>query len=573
MRRHPKSFKLLSLLFCIAMIAAACGGDDDEGGEGGGGGGEAPQVGDEIDSPTGKKEGGTPVTGEGLPADTLIDYATLSADNPNHIDPATADTRQGSQVTEVLYDGLTEVNADNEIIPVVAEDWEANDDSTEFVFTLRDDVTFSNGEQVTPTTFVESWKRVLNPELASDLSYHFLPIEGATEYLEGTADEISGLEADDEANTLTVTLADPLSDWPAVVTHTVFSPVPEEAYSATTADEINAWEQDIMIGNGPYAMAEPWKANEYIKVTENTDYWGEAPKIPNIEFRISVDTAASFNAFEGGEGDTAYIPPGQFAAATETYNNSTDPTFGLYYFGIAWEDEELGGEENLAVRQAISLAIDRERINEQVYDNARVSATGVTPPGIPGFEEGLCEYCEYDMERAKELVEEWGKADSMTPIKVQFNLGGGHEEVATIVEEGLTEAGLKAEQTPLEGETYFDEMKNEGGCHLCRAGWIWDYPSYYNGMNSMFTSSSIDGDNLGRYSNEEFDAKVAEAASTADEDERAELWVEAETILLEDMGVIPINWYTNQIVYSDRVEDLVANALQAVNYPEMSLAG
>ncbi len=568
MRRNSPLFKLLGVAFSFALLASACGGDEDEGGTG-----SVSGDGGEIESRSGEKEGGTAVTGENLPADTLIDYQTLSADNPNHIDPATADTRQGSQITELVYDSLTKVDSENELVPAVAEEWEANDDSTVWTFTLRDDVTFSNGEPVTPTTFKRSWERALNPDLASTLGYHFLPIEGAQAYSEGEAEEISGVVANDDENTLVVTLADPLSDWPAVVSHTVFSPVPEEAYSATTADEINQWERGIMIGNGPYAMAEPWQANEVIKLTLNDEYWGEAASIPNIEFRISKEVAASFNAFEGGQGDTGYIPPGAFADATENYNNSTDPTMGLYYFGIAWEDEDLGGEENLAVRQAISMAIDRERINEQVYDGARVSATGVTPPGVPGFQEGICgEMCTYDPEEAERLVEEWGKADSMAPIRVQYNLGGGHEDVAAIVSENLQAIGLKVEQDPRDGETYFEEMKKAEGCHLCRAGWIWDYPSYYNGMYAMFTSQSVDGDNLGRYASDEFDAKAAEAAATADEDERAELWNEAEQILFDDMGVIVINWYTNQIVYSDRVEGLVANGLQAVNYDEMTLA-
>jgi ABC-type transport system substrate-binding protein len=567
-RRHHRSFQLLAPFFALTLLLAACGGtDEEEGGPTPGGG-----SGESDESATGKQEGGTPATGEGLPEDTLIDYATLAAANPNHIDPATADTRNGSQVTELLYNGLTEVDSDNELVPDVAEEWESNEDATEWTFTLRDDVTFSDGEQVTPTTFKRSWERALNPELASSLAYHYLPIEGATEFSEGDAEEITGVVADDEANTLTVTLADPLSDWPAVVSHTVFSPVPEEAYSATTADEINEWERGVMIGNGPYAMDGEWENNVVIPLTENTEYWGEAPNIPNIDFRISSELEAAYNAFEGGEGDTAYIPAGNFADATETYNNATDPSFGLYYFAINYEDEFLGGEENLAVRQAISMAIDRERINEQAYDGARESATGVTPPGIPGFTEDLCgEFCTYDEEAAADLVEEWGKADEMDPIELQFNLGGDHEDVVNIVEENLTAIGLPVEQVPLDGETYFDEMQVEGGCSLCRAGWIWDYPSYYNGMYALFNSVGIDGDNLGRFNVPEFDEVANEAAATSDEDERNELWNEAEEILFDNMGVIVLNWYTNQVVYSDRVEGLVVNGLQAVNYPEMSL--
>ena len=94
-----------------------------------------------------------------------------------------------------------------------------------------------------------------------------------------------------------------------------------------------------------------------------------------------------------------------------------------------WEDEFLGGDENLAVRQAISLAIDRERINDQIYDGARVSATGVTPPGIPGFTEGLCEYCAYDAEAAQQAFDDWtAEGNSLDePIPIQFNVDQGHE--------------------------------------------------------------------------------------------------------------------------------------------------
>lgn len=544
-----RGLRLLAPAVALVLLAASCGGDDDSG-------------------------DGTSATGEGLPADTLIDYQALSAANPNHIDPATADTRQGSQVTELLYDGLTEVDSQNELVPAVATEWESNEDASVWTFTLREGVTFSDGEAITPTTFKESWERALNAELASSLTYHFLPIQGAEEVSTGDADELTGVEADDEAGTLTVTLNDPLSDWPAIVSHTVFSPVPEAAYRATTAEEINAWERGVMIGNGPYAMDGEWEDNVVIRVTANEEYWGEAPKIPNIEFRISAEIESAYSAFEGGEGDTSYIPAASFADATEAYNNSTEASFGAYYFGISWEDDELGGPENLAVRRAISMAIDRERINEQVYDGARQNATGVTPPGIPGFVEDICgEYCTYDVEAATALVEEWGKADTMRPIQLQFNLGGDHEDLVNIVQENLEAIGLKVEQDPRDGETYFDEMQVEGGCVLCRAGWIWDYPSYYNGMYSLFTSSGIDGDNLGRFSVPEFDQKAAEAAATADEEERNRLWNEAEQIVFDNMGVIVINWYTNQVVYSDRVEGLVANGLQAVNYPEMSLAG
>lgn len=555
MRDRRRSFRLLAPLLVLTLSAVSCGDDgDDTGAE---------------SQRSGKKDEGTAVTGEGLPEDTLIDYATLSADNPNHIDPATADTRQGSQVTELIYDGLTEVNSDTELVGAVAEEWESNENATVWTFTLKDDVTFSNGDPVTPTDFKRSWERVLDPDLASEISYHLFPIQGAVEVADGVATELTGVVPDDEANTLQVTLTDPLSAWPDVVSHTVFSAVPREAYEA---EDFSRWERGVMIGNGPYKMSEPWEQNVEINLEVNDTFYGEAAKIPKISFKISKDVESSYAAFEAGEGDTGYIPPGQFAAATEAYNNNTDGTLGSYYFGLGWDNETVGGPDNLIVRQAISLAIDRDRINEQVYDGSRRNATGITPPGIPGYEEDLCEFCRYDPDEATRLVEEWGKADTMEPLQINFNQGGGHEEVVNIVAENLEAVGLKVEQDPRDGENYFSDVRKEGACGVCRAGWIYDNVSYYNGMNALFTSDGIDGDNLGRTSIPEFDEKVAQASRELDEDAAAELWVDAERTLLENMAAVPINWYNNQTVYSDRVQNFKQNALQSVNYPELELA-
>ena len=225
--------------------------------------------------------------------------------------------------------------------------------------------------------------------------------------------------------------------------------MPKEAYEATSADAINKWERGVMIGNGPYKMTEPWKDDEYIKVEMNDSYTRTAAKIPKIEFRISKTVEAAYAAFEAGEGDTTPIPPGTFADATESYNNATDPSFGLYYFGVSQDNPSLGGAENLKVRQAISLAIDRERINTQVYDGARLSATGADPARDPRLQgRSVRRLLHLRRGRAKKLVEEWGKADSMKPLKLQYNLGGGHEDVANIVEENLKAAGLKVEQDP-----------------------------------------------------------------------------------------------------------------------------
>ncbi len=541
----------LIVVSVFALVAAACGSDD-------------------SGSSTGTEDEGDPVSGG-----VLIDLQNLSQGDPDHIDPALAGTIQGAQIPELVFDGLTDYDWSDpenpELVPEVAESWEANEDATVWTFTLRDDAVFSNGDPVLPSDFVTAWNRVVDPDLASEISYHFAPIQGANEVLEGEAEEITGLEADDEARTLTVTLTDPFWDFADVVSHTVFSPVPTSEVEAL--DDQADWESGVMVGNGPFIMAEPWARGRQIVLERNDDYAGEPAYLDGIEFRISADVESAFADFEAGTGQTGYIPPGRFTDAVETYDNATDTTLGLYHFFLNMEDPVVGGEENLKLRQAISLAIDRDRINDAVYDGTRVNATGITPPGIPGYEEGACgDYCTYDPERAQELFDEWeaegGSLDG--PITVNFNADSGHEPVVAIVRENLREIGIETEPDGRDPDTYFSEMRG-GDCQFCRAGWIWDYPVYQSGSTPLLHSNSIDGDNISRFSDPEVDDLLDEAAQTEDLDERNALYREAEVLALEQMILVPFNWYTGQIVYAEEVNGFQQTPLQFVLYDQVWL--
>ncbi len=179
------------------------------------------------------------------------------------------------------------------------------------------------------------------------------------------------------------------------------------------------------------------------------------------------------------------------------------------------------------------MAINRETINEAVYNGTRTISTGVTPPGISGFEENVCEYCTYDPEGAAAAYEEWQAAGNSIdePLPVMFNAGSVHELVTDIIVENLAAVGIPAEPDPRVSETYFAELA-DGACGFCREGWIADYPTYDNFLFDIFGTEALDGNNYG-YSNPEFDALVAEGKATTDEDARNELFNEAEAAVAE----------------------------------------
>jgi ABC-type transport system substrate-binding protein len=540
--------QLLALILGLSLFAASCGGDDD-------------------DSATDEDEGGNEAS-EGASGDLVaggefVDLGTFVGGPPEHIDPALNVTLDAYQVVNSLYDGLTDIDAsdpDNpQVKPQVAESYEANDDATVWTFKIREGLKFSDGTDVLPSSFSRAWERASDPDFAGDYSYLMNFIKGGAEKLAGEAETLEGVEADDEAMTLTVELSEPYANFDAVAGFQLFMPMPEAAEEG----DPNDWENGLMIGNGPFMMDAP-RTDEEITLVPNPEWDGtlydEAfglpadPYLERLTFRTNADPDTSYNAFEAGEGHNANIPPDRVEEADSNYPTTLDVAIlGTYHFEVKWDDPVIGGPENKLLRQAISQAIDRDAINERVYNSSRTVSTGVTPPGIPGFAEGLCDYCAYDPDAAQQAFDDWkAEGNELTePIKIQFNLDAGHEPVVDIMIENLAAIGIEAEREGIDTETYFTQL-SEGACRICRSGWFADYPTYDNFMYDLFHSDSIGGNNHGMYSNPEFDRLVDEAKATVDKDEQGELFQQAEQILLnDDIGVIPIVWYRGDYAYSE----------------------
>jgi oligopeptide transport system substrate-binding protein len=484
----------------------------------------------------------------------IIDGGTFSVGPPEHIDPALNTTLNSFQFINAVFDGLTEIDDSDpesiEIVPHLAESFESNEDATEWAFVVKEGQQFSDGEPILPSTFKRSWERAA--ALAGDYSYLMNFIEGGEAAVAGEADEISGVVADDEAMTLTVTLSAPYANFPALAGFQTFMPTPEAAVEAG-AD----WENQLMVGNGPYGMESPRNDQEIVLV-RNDEWLGDAngetwpERAERIVLQINADVDTSYNALEAGETDIARIPGARAEEARSNWGTTLDVSvLGSYYYVFNFRDPRFGGEENLLLRQAISMAINRETINEAVYNGTRTLSTGVTPPGIPGFLENICEYCTYDPEGAAAAYEEWQAAGNSIddPLPVMFNAGSVHELVTDIIVENLAAVGIPAEPDPRVSETYFSELA-DGACGFCRVGWIADYPTYDNFLFDIFGTEALDGNNYG-YSNPDFDALVAEGKATTDEDARNASFNEAEQLLLNtDTMVVPINWYLGDYAFN-----------------------
>jgi ABC-type oligopeptide transport system substrate-binding subunit len=517
---------------------------------------------------------------------TFVDYSQLSSNADNTtFDPATTQTLAEAQITTAMWDGLTDFDFTEKCKPVlkglIAEKWEANADATEFTFTLKKGYEFSNGEPVLPHNFKQAWERAGSADIASPYGYLINNIEGGAVLNSGCLDDpppegdapcqkpltdktLPAIQADDEAMTLTVKLSAANADFPAILTHQFWMPISDADMKRVPTS--GGWgDKGATIGNGPFMLAPDGAPGPDKDVTlipnpkwKGNVYGDTSVFLDKIIFKSTADLGTAYQAFESGEGDNAPIPPGKYGQAQKTYPNNTvdDPNLGSYYFDFGHDDPVLGGAENLELRKAISLAIDREEINDKVYEGTRTTSTGITPPGIPGFKPDLCKWCGFDPDAAKAAFDKWtaagGKLDG--PIPIQYNPGGGHDQVVQVIKSDLKKyLGIEVKLDPI-AETYFRDIPAEGACHICRSGWYADYPTYGNFMVDLFSEASIGGNNFGRYSNPKFEKAIADAQAETDATKRGELYQQAEEILLnDDIAAIPINWYTGATVFRDNV--------------------
>jgi ABC-type oligopeptide transport system substrate-binding subunit len=506
----------------------------------------------------------------------FIDGAQFPQGPPAHLEPAMNSELDSYQVIRLMYDGLTDIDTQTDptapaTAPHHAESYESNEDATVWTFTLREGLTFADGEPILPSSYVRSWERAAT--LGGDYSYLFDFIEGGNELRTGAADTLSGVVADDEAMTLTVTLAAPFAEFDAVAGFQIFRPVPEAAVEAGID-----FENGVMVGSGAYTMETARNDQEIVLVKNdawagdfNGNTWDTRPD--TIQFLISNDVDTSFASMEAGETMSATVPAGRSQDAMASWGNSLEvPQLNTYHFIFNFRDERVGGEENLLLRQAISQAIDRDAINEAVFNGVRIPSTGITPPGIPGFQENMCEFCAYDPEAAQAAFEEWTAAGNAQDgsLPIQFGDGSYHNAVVDIIVENLAAVGIEATPDPQPSEGYFSEFLGGGGCVFCRVGWIADYPTYSNFTLDIFGTPSLDGNNYG-YSNPAFDDLVAEAMSTVDPDLRADLFRQAEGMLLNtDIMAVPINWAVGDQAWDEsQVEGYAQDVLGFVHFEQV----
>jgi oligopeptide transport system substrate-binding protein len=545
---------VVALVAVLTLGAAGCGGDDDDDAAGGDTGG---------------------ATDEGGPAAEQVLRIAWGAEPPS-LDPGKATDTTSANVILALMDPLVRLNPDTlEPEASLAESWE--EEGSTVTFHLRDDATWTNGDPVTAQDFVYSWKRTLSPELAADYAYQLYGIKGAAEYngcTEGDcaalAGEVGVTAVDDY--TLQVELTSPQPWFIGQVSHHSFLPV----HQATVEEFGDNWtDPENIVTNGPF-MLESWEHEASINMVKNPDYRdADNVTLERIDGSIIVDGVTRVQAFEAGEVDAldgAGLPPEDIERLKQEPYYEQYPALGTYYYGF--NTKNIGLDQ----RKAMSLAINRKIITDEIDRTGRAQATGMTPNGIKGFDvinpNSPWLPPEGDLEAAQTSMD--AEPNPKTKINLFHNDAPGHKEIAVAVQDMWKELGI---DTTIKAQEWAQFLEFLGpppnkAVDAYRLGWIYDFPDAINGLE-LFTCDS--GNNNTNWCNKDYDALVQQARETPDDAARYELYRQMEGVMFDEDGEVPLTpimWYTYPNLESDAVRDtFFISPLDQIDFTKVVVAG
>jgi oligopeptide transport system substrate-binding protein len=494
----------------------------------------------------------------------------------NDTDPTTLDHHKTTTVAEGnlmrdLYEGLVVQNNKAEVVPGVAESWEVSDDGLTYTFKLRDDAKWSNGDPVKASDFVFAFQRIQDPATAAPYANMLYPIVNAEEINTAGA-EIGSLGAtaiDDR--TLEIKLKSPTPYFLELLTHQTGLPL----HQASVEEHGDQFTQPgNMVTNGAY-MLESFTPNDKITMRKNPHFHdAENVQIDVVNFIPFEDRATCLRRFEAEEVHSCSdLDNAQMDYMKENLGDQVRiaPYLGTYYLPVKVKKDKLSDPR---VRHAISMVIDRDFIANEIWRGSMLPGWSMVPPGIANYPNPVSlEYKDQDIldreDAAKKLLEEAGVEEGELSIELRHNTGENHKNTMTALADMLGNLGIETTIVEMEGTGYFDYMKNDGDFDMTRAGWIGDYNDPQNFL-FLFESDNL-GFNYPRWENADYDALMDKAAVTNDLEERAEILRQAEEILLKEVPIIPIMYYSSGSLVSDKLQGWEDNLMNAHATRWMSL--
>lgn len=478
--------------------------------------------------------------------------------DPETIDPALNSAVDGGNMLLHSFECLLTVDQDGKIAPGQAETWEVSEDGLTWTFHLRDGLKWSDGSDLTANDFVYSWKRVCDPVVAAPYAETVLgPVKGFTEAAAGDVDALAVSAPD--AQTFVVELSAPCPYFESLAAFATLSPVQQ----ATIEANGDAWATapETYVSNGSFYVTE-WVPGSHIIMSKNPNYWNaDAVTLGSIKFVLMEDSNAAYSAFQSG--DVLMIkdvPTQEIPSLSGNAEFHVDPIIGTYYLSLNFNDPAF---ENVNVRKALSLAIDRDYVANTLMQGTYSPAYNFMGEGwidtdgsefitkANGGKTYLSDDYDANLAEAKQLLADAGYADGagLPIIKYSTNDAGYHKVVAEYLQQAWGELGITVEVEILEWQSFTPARRN-GEFMSARNGWVGDYSDPSNMLDLFCTGN---GNNDGKYTNPDYDAAMELSRTTLDAAERSEALHKAEDIMMEDVACIPLAYYNDFWLQSEKI--------------------
>ncbi|MFP4067721.1 MAG: glutathione ABC transporter substrate-binding protein [Spirochaetota bacterium] len=453
--------------------------------------------------------------------EAAVDRDTLTiaiSAEPESLDPVNMTSAPAATVGEHVVERLIYMEEDGSLTPMLATDWESNDEGTVWTFDIREDVEFHDGEPLNAEAVKANLDRFVDPDVGA-----------AYAFLLGTVEEIEAVEE----YTLELTLSEPFAPILSHLSHSFIGIVSPAQIEGLEPDE----SFEVPVGTGPYEMTD-WSRGESISLEVNEDYWGDVPKIPNLDFDFIPESSALIVALETGEADAIMRVPPQEVDRLEDESGIevvTEDSVRTIYIGFNNQKEPF---DDARVRKALNYAVDKQEIVDGLFGGLFSVADAPIVPAVFGHT-SVGPY-EYDPERAEELLAEAGYPDG-------FEMTLHHPDgrymldatVAEAVQDMLADVGVDVTLETREWSSFLDftsQPPEEAEYDAFMLGWGAVTLDADYGIYALLHSKqwNPDGNNRGFYSNEEVDDLLDEARVETDQDRREELYAEAIEIIWDD---------------------------------------
>jgi len=487
---------------------------------------------------------------------------------PQGLDPHVVTGVPENKIVRALFEGLTVKNPYTlEPEPGVAQSWDVSEDGRIITFHINPEAKWSNGDPMTAQDYVWSWQRLLSPALGGEYAYMLFPLKNAEEFSSGRLTDFSqvGVKALDTL-TLEVTLNERTPYFLQLLDHystfAVHRPTIEKFGKAT--DRFTAWTRvENIVSNGAFRLKN-WELNRRIEIEKSDTYWDrDNVRLNGVVYYPTENVVSEERMFRVGQLHyTNSVPLGKIPVYNEMPNSPyrQEPYLGTYYYLF---NTLVPPTDDLNVRKALSLAVDRDKLNQTVLKGTNISAYSITPPDTLGYYPP--KLFSYDPERAREFLAKAGFPDGegWPGLELTYNTSEDHRKIAVALQQMWKDVlNIDVTLTNQEWKVYLDSVTNMH-FQIARRGWIGDYVDPNNFLDLFITGG---GNNNTGFADPEYDEMILrKAPQAANREERFAVFHEAETLLMEQMPILPVYTYTSKHLVHHSVKGLPPNLMDSLN--------